>query len=41
MYYLENKTDREKIAKTGAAWIRAKHTYKDRLETILQAMGFY
>ena len=40
-YYLKEEKIREKIAKAGAAWIRAQHTYQHRLETILKEMGFY
>lgn len=40
-YFLEHDEERERIAKAGAAWIRAKHTYQHRLETILEVMGFY
>ena len=40
-YYLMWESDRERIAKAGADYVRIKHTYKDRLETILQTMGFY
>jgi len=40
-HYLNNGSSREKIAKSGAAWIRANHTYQHRLEAILQVMGFY
>ena len=40
-HYLNPESSREKIAKAGAAWIRAQHTYTHRLETILKEMGFY
>jgi len=40
-YYLKHEKEREKIAKTGAAFIRAKHTYRHRLEEILKVCGFY
>jgi len=40
-YYLNHDQEREKIASTGAAFIRAKHTYQDRLEAIIREMGFY
>ena len=40
-HFLNDESSREKIAKAGAELIRAKHTYKDRLETILQTCGFY
>jgi len=39
--YLENETEREKIAKAGAAWIRANHTYGHRLDKILEVCGFF
>ena len=40
-YFLEHEKEREKIASAGAAYIRAKHTYKDRLEEILKVCNFY
>jgi len=40
-HYLNPESSREKIAKAGAEWIRAQHTYQHRLETILKEMGFY
>jgi hypothetical protein len=40
-YYLKNETEREKIARAGADYVRIKHTYKDRLQMILEVMGFY
>lgn len=40
-YYLNNEIEREKIAKAGANYIRAKHTYAHRLEVILKTLGFY
>jgi glycosyltransferase involved in cell wall biosynthesis len=40
-YYLSHDKEREALASAGAAWIRAKHTYQHRLETILETMGFY
>jgi len=40
-HYLNDGSSRKKIAKAGAAWIRAKHTYQHRLEEILKVMGFY
>ena len=39
--YLQHPHIREPIAKAGAEWIRAQHTYQHRLETILKEMGFY
>ena len=40
-YYLKHNKERNKIAVAGANYIHATHTYRDRLETILQTMGFY
>ncbi len=40
-YYLTHDLERNIIATAGASYIRAKHTYKDRLEQILQVCGFY
>lgn len=40
-FYLEYDEQRNRIASAGAAWIRAKHTYQHRLETILKVGGFY
>jgi len=40
-YYLSHEKEREKIAKTGANYVRAEHTYQHRLEAILKTTGFY
>jgi spore maturation protein CgeB len=40
-YYLSHEKEREDIAKTGAEYVHAVHTYKERLETILEVMGVY
>lgn len=40
-YYLKNNSERESLASAGAAFIRAKHTYRHRLEKMLQIGGFY
>lgn len=40
-YYLTHKKEREDIAKHGSAYVHAVHTYKDRLETILETLGYY
>jgi len=40
-YYLDHEKEREKIGAAGAAYIRAKHTYKHRLEEILRFCNFY
>jgi len=40
-YYLTHEKEREKIAKAGANYVRAKHTYHHRLETIFKTLGFY
>lgn len=41
VYYLNREREREKIARTGRNYVNAKHTYQDRLETILKTCGFY
>jgi spore maturation protein CgeB len=40
-WLLKNPEYCEKIGNAGAALIRAKHTYRHRLEKILQVCGFY
>lgn len=40
-YYLYEIKERETIARVGADYLRAKHTYAHRLESILKEMGFY
>jgi len=40
-YYLTHTKERERIAKTGAEFIRAKHTYFHRLEQIMTKLNFY
>jgi len=41
VYYLQHFKEGNDIGMAAAALIRAKHTYKDRLETILKVCGFY
>lgn len=40
-YYLAHPFEREKIAKAGAALIRANHTYRNRLEKIYEVCEVY
>ena len=38
-YYLKHDNERENIASVGSAFIRAKHTYADRIEEMLKVIG--
>jgi hypothetical protein len=40
-YYLSHNEERERIAKDGADYVHIVHTYAERLEVILEEMGFY
>lgn len=39
-YYLSNESERAQIARNGYEKVKKYHTYKNRVETILETMGF-
>ncbi|MCW5852086.1 MAG: glycosyltransferase family 1 protein [Anaerolineae bacterium] len=38
-YYLEHHAEREAIARAGYEWVRSRHTYRQRVETIAGSVG--
>lgn len=40
-HYLKHEEEREKIAKAGAALVHARHTYDDRVDTIMEILHKY
>lgn len=38
-FYLNNDSAREHLRKSNATWARTRHTYKNRIQTILDTMG--
>ena len=39
-YYLENKEERERIARNGFEYVKSYHTYRERLIKIFEIIGF-
>jgi len=39
-YYLSHEKERREVARNGYEKVKKYHTYKNRVETILETMGF-